>query len=324
MGSDTRTRHVTRWGAAVALTPLLFAGCSAADTTSEPLTGTVSIDGSSTVAPLAEAGAKAFVAANPDVKVTVVVSGTTAGFAKFCAGEVDLVNASRPINAEEQAACEANGIAYNDIAVANDGLTILVNPDSPLECITIEQLQQIWDDTSTVQTWGDVATVEGLDIPAAKDDLEISLYGPGDTSGTFDFFTEAVNGTSGQIRADYTSIGEDDAAAVTAVANDPGAMAFVPYSFYQEVSDEVKAVEIDGGGGCVAPSADEVQAGNYTPLGRPLFIYASNQALAQPATVAFLTFMITDSQSIAQAARVIPLTRAQQEEQETAVERLTP
>lgn len=302
---------------------LVLTACGSSETQDSSLTGSITIDGSSTVAPLTEAGAEAFIAANPDVEVTVGVSGTTAGFEKFCAGEIDLVDASRPISEEEQAACEANGIEYDDIVVGNDGITVIVNPESPLECITIEQLQQIWAEDSTVATWGDVATVEGLDIPTAKDDLAISLYGPGDTSGTYDFFTEVVNGASGKIRADYVSIGENDAAAVDAVNGDVGAMAFVPFSFFQEQGDAVKAVEIDGGRGCVAPTAENVQDGSYAPFGRPLYIYASAQALTEPATLAFLTFMITDSQSIAESAGLIPLTREQREEQETAVERLT-
>lgn len=304
-------------------TALLLTACGSNEEATSELSGTITIDGSSTVAPLTEAGAEAFTALNPDVQVSVGVSGTTAGFEKFCAGEVDLVDASRPITDEERAVCEANGIDYDDIVVGNDGITVIVNPGSPLECITIEQLQQIWAVDSSVATWGDVATVEGLDIPTAKDDLPIRLYGPGDTSGTYDFFTEAVNGTPGQIRSDYESIGEDDEAAVTAVNSEPGAMAFVPYSFFKQQGDGVRAVEIDGGRGCVAPTADNVQDGSYTPFGRPLFIYASSQALSQPATLAFLTFMITDSSTIAESAGVIPLTREQQEEQETAVEKLS-
>lgn len=306
----------------IGATALLLTACGSNESSDSALSGTVAIDGSSTVAPLTEAGAAAFTAANPDVEVTVGVSGTTVGFEEFCAGEIELVDASRPINEDEKAACEANGISYDDIVVGNDAITVIVNPDSPLECITIEQLQQIWAEDSTATTWGDVASVEGLDIPAAKGDLAISLYGPGETSGTYDFFTEAVNGTPGEIRSDFNSIGEDDAAAVTAVDADPGAMAFVPFSYFNAQGDAVKAVEIDGGRGCVAPTADNVQDGSYAPFGRPLFIYASAQALSQPATLAFLQFMITESQSIAESAGVIPLNRPQQVEQETAIERL--
>jgi len=314
---------LARWLPLLGAATLMFSGCGSDQADADPLSGTVTIDGSSTVAPLAEAGGSAFMAANPDVTVSVAVSGTTAGFKKFCTGEVDLVNASRPITESEQENCQANGISFDDLVVGNDALTVLVNPASPLECITIEQLQQIWDERSTVTTWGDVATVEGLDIPDAKNDLTIRLYGAGDTSGTYDFFTEAVNGTSGQIRSDYISIGEDDDAAVAAVAADPGAMAFVPYSYYQQVDDSVKAVEIDGGRGCVAPTAANVQSGTYTPLGRQLFIYASDKALTQPAALAFLKFMIADSSQIAAAADVIALTREQRAQEEKSIERLT-
>jgi phosphate transport system substrate-binding protein len=268
------------------------------------------------VGPLSEPAAELFMQQFPGVQVTVAVSGTGGGFEKFCNGETDGNNASRQIKDEEIANCEANGIAYDNITVANDALTLLVNQDNPLQCITIEQANQIWGDGSTVATWGEV---DGLDLPADFASTPISLYGPGTDSGTFDFFTEVVNGEEGSIRIDYTSIGEDDNAAVTAVAGDVGAMGYVPFAFYQESLDLVKGLEIDGGNGCVAPTAENVQDGSYSPLGRALYVYASDTALQKPETVEFFNFYIDNSDVIAEVAGAIGLTDAQKEEQRAKV-----
>ena len=171
----------------------------AAEEAPTELTGSINLDGSSTVGPLSEVAAELFMQEYPGVQVTVAVSGTGGGFEKFCKGETDGNNASREIKDEEVANCEANGIASDNITVANDALTILVNQDNPLQCITIEQANQIWGADATVSTWGEV---EGLDIPADFGDTSIALYGPGTDSGTFDFFTDIVNGEEGNIRID--------------------------------------------------------------------------------------------------------------------------
>ena len=276
------------------------------------LTGSINLDGSSTVGPLSEVAAELFMQEFPGVPTTVAVSGTGGGFEKFCNGETDGNNASREIKDEEIANCEANGIAYDNITVANDALTILVNQENPLQCITIEQANQIWGDGSTVATWGEV---DGLDIPADFADTPIALYGPGTDSGTFDFFTEIVNGEEGSIRIDYTSIGEDDNAAVTAISGDVGAMGYVPFAFYQESLDQVKGLEIDGGEGCIAPTADNVLNGSYSPLGRELFVYASDTALSKPETVEFFNFYINNASQIAEVAGAVGLSPEQTEEQ---------
>src|SRR6056297_1658534 len=276
------------------------------------LTGSINLDGSSTVGPLSEVAAELFMQQYPGVQVTVAVSGTGGGFEKFCNGETDGNNASRQIKDEEVANCDANGIASDSITVANDALTLLVNQDNPLQCITIEQANQIWGPDATVSTWGEV---DGLDIPADFADTPIALYGPGTDSGTFDFFTDVVNGEEGAIRIDYTSIGEDDNAAVTAISGDVGAMGYVPFAFYQESLDLVKGLEIDGGDGCTAPTPENVLDGSYSPLGREPYVYASDAALSKPETVEFFNFYINNAADIASVAGAVGLSPEQTEEQ---------
>jgi phosphate transport system substrate-binding protein len=273
------------------------------------LTGTVQLDGSSTVGPLSEVAAELFMEENPGVQVTVAISGTGGGFEGFCVGENDGNNSSRPIDDEEAAICEENGVDPDFITVANDALAILVNNDFPAECMTVDQISQIWDEGSDVTTWGDV---EGAELDEIADQ-PVTLYGPGTASGTFDFFTEEINGESGQIRNDYTDIGEDDNAAVTAIVGDPNAMGYVPFSYFQEVSDQVKGLQIDDGSGCTEPSPEAVEAGEYTPLGRGLFVYFSAQALERPEVQAFAEFYVENAQQIAELAEFVPLTDDQVE-----------
>ncbi len=331
--TSTRTLAVVAGALGISL---VLAACGGGETSSElseettaatteetgsgELTGSINLDGSSTVGPLSEVAAELFMQQYPGVQVTVTVSGTGGGFEKFCNGETDGNNASREIKDEEVANCEANGIASDNITVANDALTILVNQENPLQCITIEQANQIWGDGSTVSTWGDV---EGLDIPADFADTPIALYGPGTDSGTFDFFTNVVNGEEGSIRIDYTSIGEDDNAAVTAISGDVGAMGYVPFAFYQESLDLVKGLEIDGGNGCNAPTPENVLDGSYTPLGRELYVYASNTALAKPETVEFFNFYINNAAQIAEIAGAVGLSPEQTEAQLSKVAALS-
>lgn len=314
--------------AATALTSaLVLAACggssdggdTASPTGDSNLTGSILIDGSSTVGPLTEVAAELFMQQNPGVQVTVAVSGTSGGFEKFCKGETDGNDASRAIKESEIELCGENGIGYDNITVANDALTVLVNGEAPVACMTVEQLNAIWDEGSTIATWGEIP---GLDVPADFADTPLSLYGPGTDSGTFDFFTEAINGEEGQIRIDYTSIGEDDNAAVTAITGDVGAMGYVPFAFYQEAGDAVKGIAIDGGDGCIDPTPENVQNGIYTPLGRPLFVYASDSALKKPETVSFFTFYIANSDQIAEIAGAVGLTDEQKAEQQAKVDAL--
>lgn len=275
------------------------------------LSGTIILDGSSTVGPFAEAAAEAFMMENPGVTVTVGISGTGGGFEKFCNGETDGSNASRDIKEEESALCAENGIEYGRVIVANDALSVIVNKENPIECISVEALNAIWNLDSTITTWGDIP---GLDAGELADE-ELVLYGPGTDSGTFDFFTEEINGEAGNIRTDYNNIGEDDNQAVQGVSGGLGAMAFIPYSFYQEYADQVHSVAIDSGEGCVTPEIDNLLAGTYTPLGRQLYMFPSTAALERPEVVAFYNFVIENNEAIAAAAGLVPLTAEQITEQ---------
>jgi phosphate transport system substrate-binding protein len=249
---------------------------------------------------------------NPGVRVSVNISGTGGGFEKFCNGETDASNASRQIKDSEAELCKANGISYDYVTVANDALSIVVNKDNPLTCITTEQLAVMWNAEASgkVMKWGDVPG-----MPAAIKDVAIQLYGPGTDSGTFDFFTEEINGESGNIRNDYINIGEDDLLAVNGVAGGVGAMGFIPYSYYQESLDKVKGLAVDGGSGCIAPSLDNVQNLSYAPLGRGLFTYFSNTALARPEVLALAEFLVNETKLINETAGFVGLTPAQQTEQ---------
>jgi phosphate transport system substrate-binding protein len=280
------------------------------------LSGKILIDGSSTVAPLSEPAAELFMEENPGVTVTVGTSGTGGGFEKFCAGETDISDASRPIADDEIAMCESKGIAQEQLAVANDAMTVVVNPDNPVTCMTVDQLKQVWAPKSKVGNWNQI---EGLkDAP----DASLDLYGPGTDSGTFDYFTEAINGEEGASRTDYNNVGEDDNATVTGVTGSEGGMGYFGYSFFVENEDALKALEIDGGDGCVAPSAETTQDGTYAPLGRQLFIYPSDKALARPEVKAFVEFYIENAPAIAEQAGFIGLTEEQVTEAQEKVAKL--
>jgi phosphate transport system substrate-binding protein len=284
------------------------------------LSGTIRVDGSSTVGPFSEVAAELFMDANSGVRVDVAISGTSGGFQKFCLGENDMNNASRPMKQEEIDLCGENGITADGIQVANDALALVVNADNPLQCLTVEQANQIWDDGSNVDTWGDI---DDLDLPAEAAGETLTLYGPGTDSGTFDFFTEVINGESGRIRNDYVDIGEDDHAAITAVQGDVWAMGYVPYSYYMEAGDTVKPLQIDDGNGCIDATLENVQDGSYAPLGRPLFTYASDTALAKPEVLAFMEFTIDNADEIATVSGFVPMTDAQKDEQRAKIRQLT-
>ncbi|MQA74264.1 MAG: phosphate ABC transporter substrate-binding protein PstS family protein [Solirubrobacterales bacterium] len=270
------------------------------------VSGNIRVDGSSTVAPLTEAAAELFQQENPDVQVTVGTSGTGGGFEKFCAGETDISDASRPIDdAEEVPVCKQNGVKYEEVVVANDALTVVGNPENPVTCLTVDQLNQVWGPDSQLSSWSEITDLD------AEFDEELQLFGPGTDSGTFDYFTDAVNGEEGVQRKDYNNVGEDDNATVTGVAGAPGGMGYFGYSFFEENTDTLKAFEIDGGDGCVAPSVEAVQDGSYTPLGRELFIYPSEEALQNEAVREFVSFYIENQEEITSATGFIPMTEEQ-------------
>jgi phosphate transport system substrate-binding protein len=251
------------------------------------LSGTVQIDGSSTVFPIAEAVAEEFQIANPNVRVTVGFSGSGGGFKRFCAGETDISNASRPINSTESAACAAAGVEFTEVSVAWDGLSVTVNPANDfVACLTTAELRRIWQPGSTVRDWSDVRA----QWPAEA----IRLYGPGTDSGTFDYFTETINGEAGASRPDYQA-SEDDNILVQGIAGDRFALGYFGYAYYVENSDRLKLVQVDGGSGCVAPSDRTIQDGTYAPLARPLFVYVKHGALARPEVLAYVRFMLEEA-----------------------------
>ncbi len=273
------------------------------------LSGQVLIDGSSTVAPLSTAAAELFRQENPSANVPVATSGTGGGFEKFCSGATDISNASRPIGEDEIAACRQAGIEFTELQVANDALTVVVNPQNNwANCLTVEELNRMWGPASEgqVSNWNQVRP-EFPDVPLA-------LFGPGTDSGTFDYFTEAVNGEEGASRSDYAA-SEDDNILVQGVQGAPGATAYFGFTYFEENQESLKAVEVDGGEGCTVPRAQTVQDGTYQPLARPLFIYVSNAAYAEkPQVREFVNFYAQNIQQIAEAAQYVPLNEQQKED----------
>ena len=272
--------------------------------TASNLSGTIRIDGSSTVAPLSEAAAELFQAENPGVRVTVGTSGTGGGFEKFCAGETDISDASRPIKDDEEAPiCKKNGVAYGEVQVANDGLAVVVNPQNDFAgCLTVAELKKIWDKGSKVNNW--------MQVNPEFKDLKMELFGAGTDSGTFDYFTEAINGEEGRSRTDYNAT-EDDNVTVQGVSGSEGGIGYFGLSYAQQNEGKVKAVEVDGGDGCVAPSAETVQDGSYKPLSRPLFIYPSEKALNRPEVKAFVEFYLANQDKITEQALFVAMTQEQ-------------
>jgi phosphate transport system substrate-binding protein len=253
------------------------------------LTGTVAIDGSSTVYPITELVAEEFQIANSGVQVPVAFSGTGGGFKKFCTGETDINDASRPIKAEDEGeglACTANSVEWVELQVAIDGLTVVVNPANDYAtCLTVEELATIYGpDSPENLLWSDVRA----DFPAEP----VERYMPGADSGTFDYFTEEINGET-DAATSFATQSEDDNTLVTGVAGDTHAIAFFGYAYYLENTDKLKAVEVDGGSGCVAPTEDTINDGTYTPLSRPLFIYPNvGEAKTRPELKAFVDFYL--------------------------------
>ncbi len=300
---------------ALALTACGGENNASADGSSDQLSGSVKIDGSSTVAPLSTAAAEFFAEEQSSVRVTVGTSGTGGGFEKFCNGETDISDASRPIKEEEVAACEKKSIEYVEIPVANDALTVVVSKDNDfVDCLTTDQLKKIWEPGSKVNSWKDVD-------PKFPDE-KLELFGPGTDSGTFDYFTDAINGEEGASRTDY-SPSEDDNVIVQGVAGSNGGLGYFGFTYYEENTDKLKALEIDSGNGCVAPSAKSAQDGSYTPLARPLFIYPSKAAAAKPHVKGFLDFYMENDADIAEQAQFIPLNDEQRSEAQRALQSLS-
>jgi phosphate transport system substrate-binding protein len=275
------------------------------------LSGTIKIDGSSTVAPFAQAAQEAFQAENPGVKITVGTSGTGGGFEKFCAGETDISDASRPIKPDEEApVCKKAGIDYEEVQVANDGIAVVTNPDLKVDCLTTDQLKKLWNQGSKVKSLSE--------IDPKLPDTQLSLFGPGTDSGTFDFFTDVINGEEGVSREDYQP-SEDDNILVQGVAGEAGGLGYFGHSYYEQNKDKLNLVKVDGGGGCVEPTTETIQSGEYKPLSRPLFMYPNLKALKRPEVKAFLDYVVGNYQAIADASQIVPMSTEQADKSTSAL-----
>lgn len=267
----------------------------------EKLSGSIKIDGSSTVYPITEAVAEEFRVGSPDVQVTIGISGTGGGFKKFGRGETDISDASRPIKQKEIDLCEENGISYVQLEVAYDGLAVIINPENDwVDNFTVEELKLLWEPAAqgVVLKWNQIR-------PEWPDE-EIHLFGPGVASGTYDYFTEAIVGESGSSRGDFTA-SEDDNVLVQGVAGDKFGLGFFGLAYFEENADKLKLVPVDGGEGAVAPSIETVSNGTYSPLSRPLFIYVNSTAAKKKETTKFIEFYLANAPLLSEEVGYVPL-----------------
>ncbi len=286
----------------------------------EGLSGEIQIDGSSTVQPFAEAAAELFAEGNPEVDISVGAAGTGGGFERFCAGETQISDASRPIDeAEEVPLCEEGGVEYTEIQVANDGIAVATSPDLEISCLTVEQLAELWTDDS-ITNYADLG--EDADTGEPLPDGDVSLYGPGTDSGTFDYFTDVINGEEGVSRKDYQA-SEDDNQLVTGVAGDGAGLGYFGFSYFEQSADQLNLVSVDSGDGCVEPSAETIQDGSYAPLARPLFMYPNNAEVTKDPVGGFMQFVVDNYDTIAEAALIVPMDETQAEEASSALEGAT-
>jgi phosphate transport system substrate-binding protein len=269
------------------------------------LSGTITADGSSTVGPYTTAAAEGFQKKNKGARVTVGISGTGGGFERFCRNETDLSNASRPMKASEAVKCADAGVKYVAFTVANDGLSLVVNKQNTwASCLTVTELKKIWEPGSKINNWKDVRS--------GFPDVPLKLFGAGTDSGTFDYFTEAINGKAKASRSDYLAT-EDDNITVQGVEGERGALGYFGYSYYAENKDKLKVVAVnqEKGLGCIAPSIATVQGNKYKPLSRPLFIYAKRTAFKRPVVAGFIGYIFNNEKAIAKQSRFISLTDRQ-------------
>jgi phosphate transport system substrate-binding protein len=265
------------------------------------LSGTIKVDGSSTVFPITEAVAEEFRTAQPNIKVTIGVSGTGGGFKKFSRGETNLSNASRPIKDKEKAACAENNINYLELEVAYDGLAVLVNPANDwVDSFTVEELKKIWEPAAQgkIMKWNQIR-------PEWPNE-ELHLFGPGVASGTYDYFTEAIVGKSGSSRGDFTA-SEDDHVLVQGIAGDKYSLGFFGLAYYAENKDKLTLIGVNNGTEVVKPTLETVSNGTYRPLSRPLFIYVNSTSVKSPEVVAFVNFYIENAGELSKDVGYIPL-----------------
>ena len=271
----------------------------------DAVSGNVTADGSSTLGPYTAAAAEGFQKRNRGARVTVGISGTGGGFERFCRNETDLSNASRPMRGTEAITCRDAGVKWVAFTVANDGLSIVVNQQNTwANCLTVAELKKIWEPGSNVNNWSQVRN--------GFPDVPLKLFGAGTDSGTFDYFTEAINGRARASRSDYLAT-EDDNIVVQGVAGERGALGYFGYSYYEENKSRLKVVAVDGGKGqgCVTPSIATVQQNKYRPLSRPLFIYAKRTSFQRPVVAAFIGYIFNNEKAIAKSSGFIALTDRQ-------------
>lgn len=255
------------------------------------LSGTIVADGSSTVGPVTEAVAEEFASVASGVQLEVSISGTGGGFERFCNGETDLQNASRSIKDEEAELCAENGVEYYAFEIAYDGIAVVVNPENDfVECLTVDQLKLMWQPEDAATSWNQ--------IDPTFPDEPIALYGPGTASGTFDYFTGEIVGEEGSSTTNYLP-SEDDNQLVEGVSGDANALGYFGLAYYEQNADRLKLVGIDGGNGCVNPTAEAVADGTYAPLSRPLFLYVNAASLERPEVQEFLTFYLASAGELA-------------------------
>jgi len=263
------------------------------------LSGTIEIDGSSTVFPITEAVAEEFRKVHPQVRINVGISGTGGGFKRFVAGETQISDASRPISTSEKETAAKNGIEWVEMPVGVDGLSVMVNPQNTwATSMTVAELKKLWEPASAIKRWNQIRS-EWPDQP-------INLYGPGTDSGTFDYFTEVIVGKAKSSRADFTA-SEDDNVLVQGIAGDKNALGYFGYAYYVENTDKLKLVAVDSGKGPVLPSKQTIDDATYTPLSRPLFIYPNKAALARPEVKEFLRFYMKEGQALVAEVGYIPM-----------------
>jgi len=281
---------------------LFFISCGSGGSSKQ-----VKIDGSSTVYPISEAVAEEFRSVKPNIRVTVGSSGSGAGFKKFCRGETDLSDASRPISPDEQELCKENGIKYKELTVALDGISIVVNRKNDwIDNITPEQLKKIWGPDSEVNKWSDL----NADWP----DKDIHLYGPNTAHGTYDFFTEAIMGESGASRSDYNAV-SDYNVAVQGISTDQYAMGYFGLAYYEENQDKLKLLGVDSGDGPVNPSLETVKSGAYKPLSRSLYVYVAQSASKRAEVQSLIDFYLNNAGKLAKAVGYVPLPESEYEKQ---------
>jgi phosphate transport system substrate-binding protein len=289
-------------GKAAAISAAVFAmasGSAFAQAAGQPFT--IQIDGSSTVFPVSEAVAEGFQQQTQGrVRVTVGESGTGGGFRKFCRGEIHIAGASRPIRTSEMATCAAGGVQYVEVPVAFDALTVVVNPSNPIRSMTVAELRRLWEPGAQ----GRITNFN--QINPSFPNQAVQLFGPGAASGTFDYFTEAVNGTARASRTDFTP-SEDDNVLVQGVVNNAGGLAYFGFAYYEENASRLRALAIDAGNGPVMPSAANVLNGTYTPLSRPIFIYVSTAALRRPQVAQFVQYYVNNAAPAAERVGYVPL-----------------